>query len=335
MQEPVIRSLDLGFGNTKYVAGRLNGEFLSGSFPSLAPETSETTLGGTLIATRNTVKVDVNGKIYEVGPDAMQMQDKRDGRVLHKDYVLTDEYLALSRGALAMMAAPVIDLLVVGLPVNAPKGRDAALRDLLTGTHVINPTTTVIVKQVLVVSQPLGGFAHYAWENGKTNAFFEDINLIIDVGFFTLDWVVSNGVNLISKRCGGDEAGVSHYLERLGEELREKLELDDLNVNRLDEAVRRGYVKAFGKRHDLAEYLPAGNNVINEGLNKLQSKVGAVSDIDNIVLCGGGAKLYHPLVCERFPKHTVHIANDPAMSNAKGFYIIGEVQSKQSMPRAS
>lgn len=329
--QPVIRAIDLGFGSTKYCAGRIGEQLSAGSFPSLAPESEESTIGGELICSRNTKKVHVNGKVFEVGDDVMQMQGSRDGRVLHKDYVLTDEYLALSRGALSMMAAPVIDLLVVGLPVDAPKGRDEELRKILSGTHKINEKETVEVRNVLVISQPLGGFAHYAFENGKEKAFYEDINLIIDVGFFTLDWVVASGVNLINKRCGGAEAGVSHYLTRLSKELQEKLSIDDLNINRVDEAVRRGFVKAYGQKHDITPFLESGYNIVNEGLNKLQSKVGAVSDIDNIILCGGGASIYLPMVKERFPRHSINVAPEPALSNVKGFYLVGEVQANQAL----
>ncbi|KAA3652181.1 MAG: hypothetical protein DWQ11_12265 [Proteobacteria bacterium] len=104
-------------------------------FPSIAPQASVgADLSGGVFQKRNTVTVDVNGVLYEVGRDAKLAQDASYGRVLDSKFSLSDVYMALVRGAISYMGVPHIDVLVLGLahssdreapPVIAPKIRRA------------------------------------------------------------------------------------------------------------------------------------------------------------------------------------------------------------------
>lgn len=71
------------------------------------------------------------------------------------DYCLSDEYLALVRGALAYMKVATVDLLVVGLPVTIFDMRRVALSKRLCGEHPITEGKTVAIKEVKVLASPM------------------------------------------------------------------------------------------------------------------------------------------------------------------------------------
>ncbi len=112
--ELVIRAVDVGFGNTKYVTGVGGGKvgdircacFPSRAYPS--PRDPAKTLGAD---GRKTVAIPINGLFYEVGPDVMLAADAFRATQIHGDYTDTPQYLALARGALRMMKVEAIDLL--------------------------------------------------------------------------------------------------------------------------------------------------------------------------------------------------------------------------------
>jgi hypothetical protein len=64
----VVRAVDVGYGNTKYVLEHQHGsEIVCALFPSLAPQASHSPdLGVGVLKRRNSVTVEVNGIRYEV-----------------------------------------------------------------------------------------------------------------------------------------------------------------------------------------------------------------------------------------------------------------------------
>lgn len=115
MQTPhrkMVRAIDIGYGNTKFVAGHSHGmEIQCSIFPSIASHAAAgANLGGGVFQRRNTVRVSVDDVVYEVGKDARLAQDASYGRALTPDYCLSDAYLALVRGAIFNMDVPNIDL---------------------------------------------------------------------------------------------------------------------------------------------------------------------------------------------------------------------------------
>lgn len=125
--EPVVRSIDLGYGFVKYIRDVRNGNVECGSFASMAPIASERGLGDVLGKRRNTVVLQIDGVNYEVGPDVELVQKAVAVRNMDDDYIASPAYLALLRGAMAFMKKDVIDVLVVGLPVSIMNLRRTAL----------------------------------------------------------------------------------------------------------------------------------------------------------------------------------------------------------------
>lgn len=339
---PVVRAIDLGFGGTKFTHSDVNadGTIRCTAFPSLVAEPSQGTVGAEILGggNRKTLIVNVKGASYEVGPDVEQLISTRDGRTLHRGYSETDEYAALVYGALAMMDLPVIDMLVMGLPVQAEKARYEALKKRFVGEHQINAYRKVEVKNVHAIAQPMGALVNYAFNNKLLNKMSDRTTLLIDVGFFTVDYVVATGTRLHDGRSGGHEAGVSEYLKRMQAALKSKIG-EEIGLNRLDVAVRKGgepSVRIFGKEHSLEDYRATADTAINDGMNTLLSRVGKSDDIDEVFVCGGGAHLYMKAVKARFPRHTVTMLEDPVFSNVRGFAVVGQMLAmKQASLKAA
>lgn len=319
-----VRSIDVGYGNTKYVCARpKGGEISCRLFPSLVSRSFGHDLSDGVIAKRDTVIVEVDGNRYEVGPDVELALRTHSSRVLHRDFVDTPEYLALLRGALAYMRLPVIDLLVVGLPVSWLAMKSSALKERLTGEHPAGDAGVVRVEKVLVLAQPLGGFIDYALSSGRYGQLRETRNLVIDPGFFTVDWVLARGVQPISERCGSYPGGTSAVLSKFADSLGKEqgLELDDPLV--LDRALRTGRLSLYGREIPVARHLAAARCLADEAATAVANGVGDGRDIDAIVLVGGGAELFRPALGRRFPRHLLHVVPDPVFANVRGFQRAG------------
>ena len=338
-QDKIVRALDVGYGNTKYVAFHTHGEEIQCAlFPSVAPQASAgPDLSAGVFQRRNTVVVDVSGVKYEVGKDAKLAQGTNFGRVLTADYSLTDTYLALARGALFFMGVPEIDFLVVGLPVNAVEQYGAQVTSRMIGQHILpkvgsdTETTIVVVKDVRVVPQPIGAFFDHSVRNNMYSRMKTQINLLIDPGYYTLDWVVAHGIKPVTSRSGSHAGGMSAVLAAMGEAISKDLGVQLADLSGIDEAIRLGVnPRFFGKEYDISEYLKVGQAAAQQGINMLANKVGASGvDIDNIILAGGGAEFFKPLIQEKFPRHEVSIAKDPVFANVRGFQLAGQQWANQ------
>lgn len=318
-------SIDVGFCNTKFVVPQTQERGTECKlFPSLAPPAATLDLTGGVIARRNTVVVQVDSSTYEVGPDVELALNTHASRIMHQNFLETSEYLALTRGALSYMHASQIDLLVVGLPVSLLPSKADYLKQRLQGVHPVANGKTVIVDKVLVLAQPLGGFIHYSLTHGLYNQIRQSKNLVIDPGFFTMDWVLANGIQPIPRRCGSFAGGMHTVLRRLAQAISDEHQVNFDDYGALDRALRDGELRLFGNTIDLAKYIPYAKPAVDEAVNAISNSVGDGRDIDAIVLVGGGAPFFRAAIEQRFPSHRVQLAPDPVFSNVRGFQLAGE-----------
>lgn len=323
----VIRALDLGWGYTKM--SRLNPdsqelEFIT--FPSLAPRHSGVDLSMSLLGRRDTVVVEVDGTSYEVGPDSADMDTSESSRSLNESYIYTEQYKAVFYGALHYTGEQEIDLLVVGLPLSnmqaAPK-----LREMMIGEHKINATTSVTVKDALVLPQPLGGL-YYCMslrdEHPEFEFIDEDVNLIVDPGFLTFDFLFSNGDKPVENRSGAHTGGVSKILRSIADSLSNKFGIRYENLNAVDKGLRRRKLKINGIVETLEDHIRNTRASLEASVNYMRNVVGDGADIDNIILLGGGSAIYKKTIEQFYPKHTLIVIEDAQQANVRGFQLAGE-----------
>lgn len=319
-KKPVIEVIDLGWGYTKYSKTDADGKSEFFSFPSLAPKSTRQDMSMGILGKRDTVVVEVEGTDYEVGPDSGDLDSNDSTRNLNDGYIFSDQYKALFYGALHYMEADVIDLLVVGLPISGLNHINA-LHKIMIGKHEIYKNKTVTVKNVLVLPQPLGGLYHCMSmkQDEKFQCLDEEYNLVIDPGFLTFDFLVSNGDKLIENRSDAHAGGVSKILRAIALSISEKHHIKYENLSAIDKGLKRKFMKINGKKEDLLDHIKNTKSVIEGSVNYMKNIVGDGSDIDNIILFGGGSEVFKKTIEAAYPKHSIIVLSDPQFANVKGF----------------
>lgn len=327
----IVRAIDIGYGNTKLTLSHIPGRDVECKmFPSLTPQaTTNGDLGAGMLARRDTIRVEVGGVTYEVGPDAELAQGGiARNRHLLADYCRSDAYMALLKGALSYMGVSNIDLLTLGLPVSTYSQFKMELMERARGTHECG-NRKVTVKNVRVYPQPLGGFFDYAIRSRLFQQMSQETNLLIDPGFYTLDWLMTHGLKTIDARSGAaNDGGMGSILRVIAKAIAKDAGVDETElgeVARLDNALRGGAkLRLFGEDIDIEKYRAIGIAKADEAINHMMHTIGRTGDIGNIILVGGGAHFYAGPLKERFPKHKIAVAHDPVFANARGFQLIGE-----------
>jgi plasmid segregation protein ParM len=190
--ELIVRAVDVGSGNTKFVTAATGTDIRCMSFPSIAYPSSGDAPSWATGERKRTVCIPIGPLFYEVGPDVSLAADTFRAKQLHDEYTETPEYteyMALLRGALSMMKLSRIDLLVVGLPVALFAVKKAALEKAMIGRHDIGGGKAVTVGKAMAVAQPQGALVHYASEHQKMATIGSEQSLIIDPGSRTFDWL--------------------------------------------------------------------------------------------------------------------------------------------------
>jgi plasmid segregation protein ParM len=328
-----VFAVDVGYGNTK-VAFRNGSEVATLIFPSLTPTYQEQTIAiesQGLLTVPKTVAIEWNGKTYEVGPGVPLSSRNGDaGGTLADNYCTTDSYAALLGGAFYFANIDSVDRLVLGLPVKNFHKYAEHLRQTFTGKLDFG-NTQVTVGRVMVLPQPIGALVNFT----KYHEFdHENPHLIIDVGYFTTDWVVATGLTMDERRSGGHQSGASHYFQKIAERIKAKLKASPDGIERIDKAVREGkkYLLA-GQDIDLAPYRAESQPVIDGTVKIIHNHIGHTEDLRSIVLTGGGAALYASTIRAEFPSTRIDMMSNPSFSNVKGFFAAGEVAMMREKPR--
>nr|WP_315591839.1 PRTRC system protein D [uncultured Cupriavidus sp.] len=321
-------AVDVGYGNTKS-AFAVGSEIRTAMFPSLAPQAATTSLtpaSGPFQA-RQVINVVVDGARYEVGPGVSISGAYTTGRALSEDYVTTPNYAALLAGALFYSGATEIDRLVLGLPVHNTQKYAGYLRERFVGRHDFG-WGAIEVKSVLPLPQPLGTLLTYMQQCGKQ---YDPHNsyLVIDVGYFTTDWIVAKGYTMDDTRSGGVPGGAARVYQQIASLISSQSGQPFDAIERVDESLRStGSLLFYRTEIDLRnQYLPEAMAVTQPSIKELQSRVGRTDDIRAIILTGGGAALYAPTIRAAFPLNDIHIMDSPCFANVRGFYTIGAARN--------
>lgn len=327
----LVRAIDVGFCNTKFSmisAGGGSEGVGCDLFPSLTPIASADNIGlSEMMRKKKTVVVEVNGKRYEVGYDVEAAIASNYGRNMDPSFCMTDNYMALVNGALFYMGVSEIDMLVLGLPVSAHQKYKEDLAKKMVGLHKV-VDRDVVVHHCRVLAQPVGGFFEFGSKEGNMRKFEKETNLIVDVGFYTTDWFVCAGMTPVSQRCGAaNNGGMGSVISAICNEIGRKVgePLDQNIFGRVDAALRSPdkRVKIFGAEYNLEDYVEVGKAAALEAINKMVNKVGSGSDIDNIVLVGGGGWFFEDVLKKKFPRHSISLAGESSFSNVRGFQLYG------------
>ncbi len=327
-----VFAVDVGYGNTKYAWRASSGTVATGMFPSLAPLAASQSLssyGENVLIKRKVAAIVIDGIEYEVGPDvALTAAYGKTGRALSNDFVLSDNYAALLAGALHFSGVTHVECLVLGLPVHNMQKYSAALKERFAGELDFG-LGRITVDKVAVIPQPLGSLVLAS--SNRQNEFGRDsAHLVIDVGYFTTDWVYANGFTMDDKRSGGMPGGASQIYQRIASLIaRDQGEAVE-DLERIDKALReRTPFFFYGSNVDLAPYLEKSQPLIAGVVKEMQNNVGQLTNVRSVILSGGGAALYACAIRRAFPRVLIEVIDAPCLANARGFLVVGEA----SLPR--
>jgi len=312
-----IAAVDIGYRNTKILAhDTRNNTTREWLFRSIAVPASSSSQTGAGLVRRDTRRVEVDGVPYEAGPDAHLLLGPRSTSVLHEDFIHTPEYHALFLAALSYIGDEEIDVIVGGLPVRHLDGSKSDLEALMIGTHHVPGLGTVHVHHSAVIPQPMGALIE---ELSRAGNVTEQTVLLIDPGYFTLDWTAAQGLKHLPPLTGSFPAGVSAGLRAVAEHIRQCTgkPFDDLNA--LDRKIRNQQLALSDltlERDTLAVLMREG---LHPGITEMKNQLGEAHLIDRIVLCGGGASWFEPLVRESWSNLPVSLIERPVSANARGF----------------
>ena len=323
--ELIVRAVDVGSGNTKFVTGVVGNEIRCASFPSVAYPSSGETPHWPASERRKTVCIPVGPLFYEVGPDVGLAADTFRAKQLHDEYTESPEYMALLRGALSMMKVSHIDLLIVGLPVALFSLKKSALEKTMAGEHQIGGGKTVTVAKAMAVAQPQGALVHYAAEHKKMATIGTEQSLVIDPGSRTFDWLVTRGMRLVQKQSHSINRGMSDVLRLLAAEISKDVGSPYRDYDAIDLALRSGKSPViFQKPYDMGRHLPLAESVAQQAVSTMRQWIETPESLQNIILVGGGAFLFKKAVKAAFPKHRIHEVKDPMFANVRGFQLAGQ-----------
>lgn len=344
MSQPVVRAIDVGYGQVKFTDGRdpATGGIRVDSFPSASPQASREPLDHGVMLKKDNFIVQVNENLFEVGRDIhLAMDANHDSDVMDLDFALSDAYAARLYGAISYMLSSLpnanIDQLVLGLPLNTYFRLHRKVAEKFCGPHRIGPRGEVVmVKQCTVYPQPIGSYAMFMANHAASNpGITNPMALIVDVGYNTVDWFVCQGMKANEARSAAILKGMSGVLKIVAKNLIDETEAQDTDADvarRIDRALKTGtdFIQ-YGKPVPLEKYLEAASQYINDAAQSIRNKVGPGGDLNAIVLSGGGASLYAPFVQSKFPKHSVLLLDDPGFANVRGFHAIGEKLSASAL----
>ena len=331
-KESVVRAVDVGRANVKYTARVApGGHIRCAMFPSMAvPHEAygpDKPRAGWEIPDGETLQVPIGDLVYAVGPDVRLCGGSFDAQVLqHDGYCETPEYLALTVGALHYMQVERIDLLVVGLPVATMKlpAVVQALERRLKGVHKRVDGRSVHVVRVQTVAQPSGALMYYGEKSGRRDTLRQQKSLVVDVGSRTFDWVVTQGMRQIVQRSHSIPRGMFDVVRTVAEGIGRNLNVEYRDYEAIDQGLRNGTpLTIFQKPYPLDRHLALARKIPTQAVSEMLQRVGQATDIQNIILVGGGAFFFHDAISAAFPNHEVVRLKDSVFANVHGFQIAG------------
>jgi len=325
--EKIVRAVDVGFGNTKFVTGVGGGrvsDIRCASFPSRAYPSARDPSKSLGSEGRKTFSIPIDGLYYEVGPDVMLAADAFRATEIHGDYVDTPQYLALARGALRAMRVGAIDLLVVGLPVSAFAAKKAALEKLMTGRHDVGGGRSVVVHKALAMAQPNGALIDYASQHDKVEAMEHEQSLVIDPGSRTFDWLVARGMKLAHKQSYSVDRGVSNILQLIADDISQEIGQAYTNLDGIDWALRSGKsLTVYQRQYNPARMRPMVEIIAKDAVAAMMRRIGGAFNVQHVILAGGGAFLFKKAVKQAFSTHQILEVKEPMFANVRGYQVAG------------
>ena len=305
-----ILGIDIGFGFTKATNGKQNL-----IFKSVLGEATDIQFRDEMIAPEveegNHLQIEVDGKSYFVGELAERQSNVRFFTLDQGQFISKFAKVFALAAAAQMVKGFVPVNLVTGLPIGYYRQYKDELAKLLIGEHKVKlvdgngkqEEKSVSINKVRVVPQPFGSLFNLMLndlgEMGDKRLVQDKIG-IIDVGFRTSDYTISDKMRYSERGSRTTDSGIARAFNVIATKLREKSGVN-IELYRLYEAIDNGSIKIRGKVYDLKSLT---DQVFSQLASSIANEVDRLWvddwDIDSMVITGGGgavlAKYLKPLL---------------------------------------
>lgn len=319
MDKRTIASVDIGYGYTKATDGAQ-----TVVFPSVVGDVVEVNFDNEIVKAGTGHTVTLDGQAWYYGQRA-QRQSRNPMTLFARERV---EQAGLIR---LLFAAAMVELgaqgrvkLCTGLPVDW-YGDKETLEQALIGAYdleVDGAPWPLHVCQIAIVPQPFGSFfdlildkdgqpINAGWVHSKVG--------ILDVGTYTTDYALSDGLEYIGKGSGSHTAAMLTVWEYVKERIAREWGID-YPRHKIDDFMRDGYaVMVEGHTRSILPMVePALDALAQQVIAGARERWGKARDFARIIVTGGGAEYIGDQVQAVYPHSQVLSA--PNTGNVRGFY---------------
>lgn len=328
-----VIGLDVGFGFTKATNGRD-----TQLFKSVVGDAAEATFNEQLLPGKGSLgrHLAINGETFYVGELAEQ-QSRGRGFTLDPAHFLAKYARTLAVSACAPLADSGMPVrIVTGLPISFFRKYKDTLTQLLQQRHVATlfkpngdkEERALNVEKVRVIPQPFGSLFNLMLnEAGKpvSQRFLTEKIGVIDVGFRTADYSISDKTRYSERGSQSTDSGISVAFTGIANALQEKSGVA-IELFRLYEAVTRGTLKIKGKRYDISAPVKAAFTVLATRVATEANRLWSDDwDLDAIVITGGGGAVLAPYLQPLLEGEVIAVPadQDARMNNVQGYYKYG------------
>ncbi|MFP5305321.1 MAG: hypothetical protein ACLGI7_05775 [Gammaproteobacteria bacterium] len=329
-----VLGADIGFGYTKATDGKQYQVF-----KSVVGEANEAQFGESLLpgVPQYPRHISIGNQSFFVGELAEQ-QSRGRGFTLDQNQFLAQYAKTLALTALAPFVAsgdPV--RLVTGLPISFFRKYKDPLSALLQARHtitVVKPGTNereekvINVERVRVIPQPFGSMFNLMLSDiGKpaSQRFINEKIGIIDVGFRTSDYTISDKTRYSERGSQSSDSGIAVAYNAIANVLQEKSGVS-IELYRLYDGVSKGTIKIKGKRYDLT-------GIVQQSFQQLATRIAQEVnrlwaddwDLDAIVITGGGGASLAPHLTPLLEGEVLPMPadQDARLNNVYGYWKYG------------
>ena len=329
-----ILGIDLGFGFTKATNGRR-----SLVVKSVIGEAEEQ-FGGRVTDTprdEDHLHLELEDRSVFVG-DLAERQSSLRSFTLDQERFIAESAKPLTLAAASVLVEPGDPVrLVTGLPISTYRERAEDLARLLRGRHSFTAIDAaggrqriaLEVGEVHVMPQPFGSLYDLILDDegeiGDRGGLLQEKVGIIDVGFQTSDFTVSDRTSFLERASGSTESGIARAFAVIGGKLREKSGVS-VELYRLYDGVQQGRIKIRGNTYEL-------NRLIEHVFGQLATDLATEAnrlwgdewDMDAILITGGGGAVLAPYLAPLLRGNVLPVdpSRDARMNNVRGFYRYG------------
>ncbi len=331
----MLIGIDIGFGFTKATDGK---DFLV--FKSVYGESVDLQFRENLLQTEKNdehIQIEIDDTPYFVGELAERQSSSRSFTLDQHQFVSSSSKILALAALSKLVHEPKQSIkLVVGLPIGHYRQYKKELKETLQTTHNftsvdangVRTEMQIAVSDVRVLPQPIGTVMDRllgATGIPKNQRFASDKIGIIDVGFRTTDYTISDKGRYSERGSLTTRNGISRAFTKIGAKLKEACNID-IEIYRLFEAIDSGSIKIRGKSYDLKPITERSFQQLATAIATDANTLWADDwDMDAIMITGGGGAVLAPYIEKQLEGVVIPIKQDLdyRLHNVRGYYKFG------------